>query len=128
MNAFPDPLVFQHAGVSNGSMILRLTHRFRYLSTRHGEIKVPEGFHTDGASVPRVFWNIFSPFGDYFCAALIHDYLYSPNNRWFDRASSDRIFLDAMEDAGVPWLRRRVIYRAVRVGGWSSFKGNPPDA
>ena len=125
MNAFPDPLIFQHAGVSNGSMILRLTHRFRYLSTAHGEIEVPVDFLTDGASVPRVFWGILSPFGDYFGAALIHDFLYSPHNRRFDRATCDRIFLAAMKDAGVPWLRRRVIYRAVRLGGWASFKGNP---
>ncbi len=125
MKAFPDPLIFQHAGVCNGSMILRLTHRFRYLSTEHGEIEVPVDFLTDGASVPRVFWGILCPFGDYFGAALIHDFLYSPHNRCFTRATCDAIFLAAMKDAGVPWLRRRVIYRAVRLGGWASFKGNP---
>jgi hypothetical protein len=127
MKAFPDPLVFSHAGTANGSAIFRLTLPFRYLSTEHGEIEVPAGFHTDGASVPRVFWNILSPFGDYFPAALIHDYLYSPNNRWFTRWQADKIFLAAMVDAGVPFIRRRVIYRAVRVGGWASFRGNPPD-
>lgn len=121
--AFPDAIVFRHAGTRNGSMILRICDRFRYLSTRHGEIAVPSGFLTDGASVPRIFWSLFSPFGDYFRAALVHDYLYSPGNRKFSRRESDRIFLDAMEDAGVSWIKRQTIYRAVRLGGRSSFRG-----
>jgi hypothetical protein len=127
MKPFPDPLVFRHAGTHNGSMILQLEERFRYLSTEHGEIEVPAGFLSDGASVPRVFWTILSPFGDYFGAALIHDFLYSPHNLRFSRGACDLIFLTAMKDAGVPFVRRRVIYRAVRLGGWASFKGNPPD-
>lgn len=127
MKAFPDTPTFRHAGVKNGSMILQMVERFRYLSTVHGEIEVPAGFITDGASVPRIFWGVLSPFGDYFGAALIHDFLYSPHNRRFDRATCDGIFLEAMAAAGVPWLRRRTIYRAVRLGGWASFSGNPPD-
>jgi hypothetical protein len=125
MKTFPDPLIFRHVGVQNGSMLLQLTHPFRYLSTEHGPIEVPLEFITDGASVPRIFWGILSPFGDYFGAALIHDFLYSPHNRRFDRATCDAIFLAAMKDAGVPFVRRRTIYRAVRLGGWASFKGNP---
>ena len=122
-SAFHDPLVFRHVGTKNGSMILQITESFRYLSTVHGVISVPAHFLTDGASVPRVFWSLFSPFGDYFGAALVHDYLYSPNNRRFDRRTSDRIFLDAMEDAGVAWIKRHTIYRAVQLGGWASFRG-----
>jgi hypothetical protein len=122
--AFPDPLIFRHVGTYNGSMILQVTQPFRYLSVEHNEICVTANFLTDGASVPRVFWNILSPFGEYFGAALIHDYLYSANNRRFDRATSDRIFLDAMKDAGVSWVKRHTIYRAVRLGGWRSFRGN----
>lgn len=127
MNAFPDTPVFRHAGTKNGSMIVQLIERFRYVSAEHGEIEVPAGFLSDGASVPRIFWTLFSPFGDYFGAALIHDWGYTPANRRFDRATVDRIFLAAMKDAGVPWVRRSLIYRAVRVGGWPSFRGNPPD-
>jgi hypothetical protein len=127
MKAFPDPLVFSHAATQNGSAIFRLTLPFTYLSTEHGPITVPVGFMTDGASVPRIFWNVLSPFGDYFSAAVIHDFLYSPHNRRFDRRTCDRIFLAAMIDAGVPFIRRRVIYRAVRLGGWAAFRGNPPD-
>ena len=125
MIAFPDMLEFRDAGMIGGSRVFQLTKEFRYLSTAHGEIRVPAWFLTDGASVPRLFWNILSPFGDYFGAAVIHDFLYSPNNRRHDRETCDAIFLAAMEDAGVSWIKRRTIYRAVRLAGWRSYRGKP---
>ena len=121
---FPDVAQFSDAGMRGDSRIFRLTSPFRYLS-EIGEIEVPTGFLTDGASVPRIFWNIFSPFGNYFPAALIHDYLYSKSSTWLiTRAEVDEIFLDAMKDVGVGWITRRTIYRAVRLGGWASYKKN----
>lgn len=122
---FPDPIELRDAGIVNGSRIFTLTHYFRYISSL-GTITVPTGFHTDGASVPRMFWPIFDPFsGDYFHAALIHDYLYSKcSNGHFDcnRATADRIFKEAMFNRGVGWLTRETIYRAVRIGGGRSWK------
>ena len=38
---------------------------------------VPAGFTTDGASVPRLLWAVFSPSGVLWQASVIHDYLYS---------------------------------------------------
>lgn len=124
MSAFPDEAQFKVHGYRHGSMILQLTAPFRYHSQRIGEtITVPSGFISDGASVPRIFWTLFSPFGEYFRAALVHDFLYTGANRVYNRAESDRIFLEAMVEAGVPFIRRRLIYRAVRVGGWRFFAG-----
>lgn len=40
--------------------------------------KIHAGYKTDGASVPRVFWQLFPPFRpEYFTAAVIHDFLCS---------------------------------------------------
>ena len=121
---FPDPLIFQDAGHANGSMLLRLVSLYRYLSS-FGTITVPANFITDGASIPRPFWAILSPFGDFFPAALVHDLLYSPLNMDYTRSESDEIFLEAMKDLGVPWHRRTVIYYAVRCAGWKFYKGQP---
>lgn len=123
---FPDEAKFTLAHIRNGSRTFRLTSPFRY-DSRIGWIEVPVGFLTDGASIPRIFWTIFSPTGSYFEAALIHDYLYSQVSKWhIDRAMADRIFLDAMEDIGVGWLTRKTIYRAVRLGGWKGYKKSKP--
>ena len=79
-------------------------------------ITVPRGFHTDFASVPRVFWIILPPDGKYTQAAVLHDYLYS--EQICERKTADRIFINAMKVLGVPLWKRRVMYRAVRMFGW----------
>lgn len=122
MKAFPDELLVKDAGMKKGSRRFRLSGRFRY-SSSHGVIEVPEGFVTDGASIPRIFWSILGPFGSYLKAAVIHDYLYSANNTTFTRKQADLIFKEAMFNDGVPWYKRDPIYMAVRVGGRRSFKG-----
>lgn len=124
MNYFPDKLRLEDAGMRRGSRVFRLESLFRYCSSL-GMIEVPAGTETDGASVPRVFWSIFDPFGEYFGAAVIHDFLYSSGNLQFTRAESDLIFKEAMFNVGVPWYRREVIYQAVRIFGGSRFKGRP---
>ena len=125
MNAFPDVAQFADAGMRGDCRIFRLTTSFRYHSSV-GTIRIPKGFYTDGASVPRIFWNIFSPFGSYFSAALVHDYLYSKDsNEIFPvagRKEADLIFKEAMFNAGVNWITRETVYRAVRLGGWRSYK------
>lgn len=39
-------------------------------------IDIPKGFLFDGSSSPRFLWWLFPSYGDFFFAALIHDYLY----------------------------------------------------
>ena len=83
-----------------------------------GKIKivVPAGFIYDGASVPKLFTNIFPKSGArYDRAACLHDFLYA--TKLYSRAASDKIFLEAMEADGVNLIARRTIYRAVRMFG-----------
>ena len=103
MNVFPDELFVKDAGMRRGDRIFRLASPFRYFSSL-GMITAPEGFITDGASVPRAFWPIFGPFGKYLKAAVIHDYLYSVNNKHYTRKQSDLLFKEAMFNDGVPWV------------------------
>ena len=39
-------------------------------------IDIPKNFLFDGSSSPRFLWWLFPSYGDFFFAALIHDYLY----------------------------------------------------
>lgn len=74
-------------------------------------IKVPEGFETDFASVPRIAWRICPPVaGNHAEPAVVHDYLCETSN---DQPATDKIFLEAMKANGVGWLTRTVIYLAV---------------
>lgn len=36
---------------------------------------IPKGFITDGATIPKLFWNILSPFGRFFKSCALHDYI-----------------------------------------------------
>ena len=96
---------------------------FRYYIGEEGSdnyVDVPAGFETDFASVPRIFWIILPPAGEYTPAAVVHDSLY--NTHLMDRAKADRVFLEAMKVLKVPLWKRRIMYRAVRIGGgfvWS---------
>ncbi len=83
-------------------------------------ITVPKGFETDLASIPRIFWSILPPAGQYAPAAIVHDYIYVYQTR--TRAEADKIFREAMKQLGVPWHRRNLMYSAVRVGGWRPWR------
>lgn len=81
------------------------------------KIKVPKGFITDGASIPKVCWTIIGhPFGQALEAAVIHDYLYFRG--LIPRKRCDKLFLKAMKELKVFGLQRWTMYRAVRYFGW----------
>jgi len=86
-------------------------------------IRVPHGFITDFASVPRVLWSILPPTGRYTKAAVLHDYLYSNASHLdLNRKQCDKMFLQAMEILGVKKWVRNTIYRAVRIFGKNYFR------
>jgi hypothetical protein len=82
-----------------------------------GEWKVvPEGFSSDGASIPRLFWSLIgSPFSPRFLkASIIHDYLY---NRGYDRKKADKKFKELLEVSDVKSWRIYLMYHSVRMFG-----------
>lgn len=85
-------------------------------------IRVPAGFVTDFASIPRALWAVLPPTGTYGKAALIHDLLYRTPHEACTRAEADRILLEAMLASRVGFWVSCVIYLAVRVGGRRAFK------
>lgn len=83
-------------------------------------ITAREGFSTDFASVPRIFWSVVGPIGKHTKASVIHDWLYfhtAGSRKW-----ADQVFLEAMKVSGTPWWKRRLCYRAVRLFGWAPWR------
>jgi hypothetical protein len=100
-----------------GGKIYRLKEPLSYITdipTTH-MIKVPSGFESDGASVPRAFWRLFPPSGQYTAAAILHDWLCI--KKPVSSKDAARIFLEAMENLGVPRRVRYPMYWAVRFFG-----------
>jgi len=99
-----------------GTRLWELNKDFVYFTDKKEEIKVLAGFITDFASVPRVFWVIFPPDGEYTSCAIVHDYLYYKKDR--SRLEADNIFLEAMKSIKVNLIKRRIMWLAVRSLGF----------
>lgn len=85
-------------------------------------IRVPKGFVTDFASIPRIFLNILPKLDTHRRAAILHDYLYATEGIGiYSRAKCDSIFLEAMKVLGVPFMKRWAMYLAVRSGGFKAW-------
>jgi hypothetical protein len=89
---------------------------------RYQTVTVPTGFVTDFASIPRVFWSILRPDGEYAYAAVVHDYLYWTQTR--AREEADDILKMAMEDFEVGTAKIKTIYGAVHLAGKTAWNGN----
>ena len=84
-------------------------------------IRIPAGFITDFASIPRVLWALIPPTGRYSKAAVVHDMLYQYPEclpvpvTWMQ---ANRVLLEGMEALRVGWLTRHAIFAGVCAGGW----------
>jgi hypothetical protein len=80
------------------------------------EWNVPDGYKTDGASVPSALWALYPPFtGNYRSAAVIHDYFCDTEQRsWQD---THKVFYFAMRAAHVDEKTAKIMYGAVYLFG-----------
>jgi hypothetical protein len=77
--------------------------------------QVPAGQTTDFASVPRIFIWFLPRYGRYTKAAILHDYLWEEKvPKGMSRIDADGLFRQAMRELNVPFLRRWIMWAAVR--------------
>ena len=116
MSSFTDKLTVTKIGERTWSVERTFTY-FIGEESSNEFITIPKGFVTDFASIPRVFWVILPPDGEYTQAAVLHDYMCSTS--MFPMKKIDKIFLEAMVVLKVPAWKRNTIYWAVRI--WHMF-------
>ena len=79
---------------------------------------VPKGMRTDFASVPRAFVWFLPRYGRYTRAAILHDYLWrhrvGDSEQPVSRRDADGLFRRVMRELEVPFLRRWIMWGAVR--------------
>lgn len=94
-----------------------------YVTDKVQTICVPKDTITDGASIPRVFRRLIGgKFARYRDAAVVHDWLYATPGHGYTRLEADQVFLNIMRELGIKRWRRRLMYRAVRMGGWRYWR------
>jgi hypothetical protein len=85
-----------------GTKFWVVTETFAYRDRRGKLHIVPNGFVTDGASIPALFWmSVGHPFDpDFICAALIHDEKWGRCKTWRDRTKANDLFREILEEQG----------------------------
>ena len=84
---------------------------------------VKSGFISDGASIPKIFWNIINPFdARYIKIFLKHDYGYAHGLK--TRLEIDKELKQDLIDAGMEKFIADAIYLAVRRFGGKHWKKN----
>jgi hypothetical protein len=112
-------LIYKDYSISCKKFTVVLQEDFVYENEKY-IITVNKGFDYDLASVPSIFQSIISKVGVYDCAATIHDWLYSSHA--LPRKESDKLFLQAMKEAGVSFMTRYSMYFAVSWFGYFAYK------
>lgn len=108
----PEPLI---RTLSDGKNWL-LEEDYIYLLNDGRTLFIPAGFIFDFASIPRIAWRLFPPAtGKHRIPALIHDWLCASSNVSWNEAAT--IFLQVMKIAQVGYIKRNIIYLAVRLYG-----------
>jgi hypothetical protein len=102
-----------------------LMEPFGYVDPVGIEWNVPDGYKTDGASVPAALWALYPPFtGNYRSAAVIHDYYCDNKERsWQD---THKVFYYAMRASDVDERTAKVMYGAVYLFGPRWGPGTAP--
>jgi Protein of unknown function (DUF1353) len=94
-----------------------------YTGGRGDHFYIEPGFHTDFASVPRVFAWFIPRYGRYTRAAILHDHLAARARRGdFPWRDADGIFRRVMREDGVPFLQRWVMWAGVRWGALTEIR------
>lgn len=117
----------EHQFATSNGRNFRTLDLITYICKNGERIEIPIGTLTDGASIPQEFWNILPPFGVYWLACVLHDFLYNshPKPAEMDDESyrrwCDTTLLEAMESLNVPFIIRITIYEGVRYGGQHAY-------
>ena len=97
-----------------------LIEPYNYEANSGEIITIPAGTTSDGASTPQAMWNIIPPFGAYWKAAVLHDYLYRFTKR--PKEECDNLLKEAMASLGVDETEMLAIYEGIVIGGEEAFE------
>ena len=118
MSSFTQPLILEKTTGRKWKVSRSFTY---YIGEENSKdfVTVPKDFESDLASIPRFFWRISPPDGNYSQSSVLHDYVYFKN--LFPRKKCDDIFEESMKVLGVPKWKRWLMYKAVRAFGGAGY-------
>jgi hypothetical protein len=119
--SFPNPLDVRFMSVVSGDghpiEMVQLLKPFSYRDSKGQVWDVPEGFLSDGASIPEQLWAVVGgPYsGPYRDAAVIHDYYcYTKQRKWEEVHD---VFLEAALNRGTPEWKAQYMFAGILLKG-----------
>jgi hypothetical protein len=115
MSSFTNALILKKKEKREWEVIQDFTYEVGELGSGEA-ITVPCGFKTDLASIPRIFWSLLPPDGDYSQACVLHDWMCVQKGqveKYYNYKKTSDIFLEAMEVLKVTKITRQILYRGV---------------
>jgi hypothetical protein len=109
--------ILQEIGENKWQVKKRFAVYFSYKSVY--KVGVPLNFKTNLASIPRIFWAVYPPFGMYGRGAVAHDFMYS--KKLYPRKVCDYGFRELMKQNKVGFFTRNLFYISVRLFGWLNY-------
>ena len=106
----------------NADLIYQIPDDFPRHSERGLDVIAHKGFISDLASIPQAAQVAISKVGLHRKAAVIHDRLYCTG--FYKKNVADLIFLYAMKEDRVGFVKRRLMYGAVKYGGYFAWRGH----
>ncbi len=127
MSSFTSPL---HVSPMSDGKNWELTRAFTYrIGSKYSNqyIKVPQGFLTDFASIPKLLTLFLPDWAKFNKSPVLHDFLYCTKKimgEAITRKQADDIFLEAMMVGWNPkrYLVANVEYFAVRMFAWLAWR------
>jgi hypothetical protein len=127
VSSFTGPLDLRFHDVPLSEKPFELLTPFEY---RLGEktspvaIRVPAGYRTDFASIPRFFHRVINPIGRHGKAAVIHDWLCDVSPKPLNHKEAAVVFGEAMRVLNVPRWRVEIMVSAVMFFGPKFNRGD----
>lgn len=99
-------------------IVLATPLRFEYKGV---EYEIPEGYESDGMSVPRFFWRSLSPKinAKTLRPSIIHDWMYE--NKICSRKEADDFYEANLVANGFGKFKSWLVWLGVRIGGGSHY-------
>ena len=123
MGQFKTRLHYKHISLTR----IQLTSPLVYVDDNGNTYYVPEGFKSDGLSVPKWAHWFQKPFGFGLEAGILHDFILECPNIIMSFSEANDIFDEALKSIGMGWWMRNTLEMACNINGWFVHGNKKPN-
>ena len=121
MGQFKTRLHYKHISLTR----IQLTSPLVYVEDNGNTYYVPEGFKSDGFSIPKIFHWWHKPLEGNISPAILHDYILECPNIIMTFIEANNVFSEAMKSVGFGFFKRKTMEFATDINAITQFNNKP---